>query len=229
MDGSRLGFDDVFRAEYVDVVRAIAPIVGSVSEAEAVAQDAFLKAFVRWRRLCRYDRPGAWVRRGPSAMPCDRLIASGVNPCPDLGSIPMVPKRPPSTSTSSGCWAADYQSWTDEDGCLLRIDVVAEWPGPEHCDWQRARVLIVGDPLGTPYTNAGNGIEYVRDPEGVFGEPALTAGFDPDASLPSAAADSGYRRGKLELWHVPGDRSAIWLRSPNGVEQWPAGEPPGCI
>jgi RNA polymerase sigma-70 factor (ECF subfamily) len=28
-----------------------------------VVQDAFVKAYVRWRRLARYDRPGAWVRR----------------------------------------------------------------------------------------------------------------------------------------------------------------------
>lgn len=45
------------------MVRVCAPIVGSVPDAEAVTQDAFLKAFVRWKRLSRYDRPGAWIRR----------------------------------------------------------------------------------------------------------------------------------------------------------------------
>lgn len=57
------GFDDVFRGEYHDLVRTVAPIVGSVPDAEAVVQEAFLKAFVRWGRISRYDRPGAWVRR----------------------------------------------------------------------------------------------------------------------------------------------------------------------
>jgi RNA polymerase sigma-70 factor (ECF subfamily) len=56
-------FDDAFRAEYAAVVRVVSPIVGSVAEAEAVAQDAFLKAYLRWRRVGRYDEPGAWIRR----------------------------------------------------------------------------------------------------------------------------------------------------------------------
>lgn len=56
-------FDDVFRDGYRSVVRVVAPIVGSVADAEAVAQEAFLKAYVRWRTVGRYDRPGAWIRR----------------------------------------------------------------------------------------------------------------------------------------------------------------------
>ncbi len=63
VDGARLTFDETFRAEYPGIVRVVAPIVGSVEEAEAVVQDAFLKAFVRWRRIGGYDRPGAWVQR----------------------------------------------------------------------------------------------------------------------------------------------------------------------
>jgi RNA polymerase sigma-70 factor (ECF subfamily) len=56
-------FDETFRAEYAGIVRVVAPIVGSVEDAEAVVQDAFLKAFVRWRRIGGYDKPGAWVQR----------------------------------------------------------------------------------------------------------------------------------------------------------------------
>jgi RNA polymerase sigma-70 factor (ECF subfamily) len=63
VDGPSPDFEDAFRAEYSAVVRLCAPIVGSVPDAEAVAQDAFLKAFLRWKRLSRYDRPGAWIRR----------------------------------------------------------------------------------------------------------------------------------------------------------------------
>lgn len=56
-------FDDCFRSEYASVVRVVAPIVGSVAEAEGITQDAFVKAFVRWSRIGGYDRPGAWVQR----------------------------------------------------------------------------------------------------------------------------------------------------------------------
>jgi RNA polymerase sigma-70 factor (ECF subfamily) len=63
VDSGRATFEDAFRAEYPGVVRVVSPIVGSVADAEAVAQDAFLKAYTRWRRVGGYDRPGAWVRR----------------------------------------------------------------------------------------------------------------------------------------------------------------------
>ena len=63
VEGRRPNFEEAFRAEYPGVVRVVAPIVGSVADAEAVVQDAFVKAFTRWRRIGRYDRPGAWVRR----------------------------------------------------------------------------------------------------------------------------------------------------------------------
>jgi RNA polymerase sigma-70 factor (ECF subfamily) len=63
VDGIRPSFEDAFRADYAAVVRVVAPIVGSVADAEGVTQDAFLKALTRWRTVGRYDRPGAWVRR----------------------------------------------------------------------------------------------------------------------------------------------------------------------
>lgn len=63
VDGQRPSFEQAFRAEYAGVVRVVAPIVGSVADAEPVVQDAFVKAFTRWRRIGRYDRPGAWIQR----------------------------------------------------------------------------------------------------------------------------------------------------------------------
>jgi RNA polymerase sigma factor (sigma-70 family) len=56
-------FEETFRREYPAIVRAVAPIVHGVADAEAVTQEAFLKALVRWRRVGRYDRPAAWIRR----------------------------------------------------------------------------------------------------------------------------------------------------------------------
>jgi RNA polymerase sigma-70 factor (ECF subfamily) len=60
---ARNSFEDFFRDEYASIVRTLVPIVGAVADAEAVAQDAFVKAMERWRRVRDYDRPGAWVRR----------------------------------------------------------------------------------------------------------------------------------------------------------------------
>jgi len=63
VDGARPTFEDAFRAEYAGIVRVVSPIVGSTADAEGVVQDAFVKAFARWPRLARYDRPGAWIQR----------------------------------------------------------------------------------------------------------------------------------------------------------------------
>lgn len=106
--------------------------------------------------------------------------------------------------------------------------MLAERPGPEHCGWEDATVLITGRTLGEPYTTAVDDREYVRDPERVFGDTTVADGFDPDARIPATAIDSGFRRGDAELWHDPADPSAVWLASPTGVERWPEGEPPVC-
>lgn len=57
------GFETLFRAEMGSVVATVWRITDDRAVAEEVAQDAFAKALVRWRRVSRYDRPGAWVRR----------------------------------------------------------------------------------------------------------------------------------------------------------------------
>jgi hypothetical protein len=122
----------------------------------------------------------------------------------------------------------DYRPWTDRDGCLLRIDVLAERAGPAHCGWEEASVIIAGRPLGSRYTDQRDVVEYVKDPKSVFGQPALAEAFDPDAELPATAVDSGFRRGDAALWHVPGDEGAVWVVAPPITERWPAGTPPGC-
>ena len=56
-------FEALFREEMPSVVATVWRITDDRAGAEEIAQDAFAKALVRWRRVGRYDRPGAWVRR----------------------------------------------------------------------------------------------------------------------------------------------------------------------
>lgn len=77
----RVTFVEAFRAEYSGIVRVLTPIVGSTAEAEALAQDAFVKAYVRWGRIGRYDRPGAWVRR-VAIRDAVRVAGRNANPSP---------------------------------------------------------------------------------------------------------------------------------------------------
>jgi hypothetical protein len=123
---------------------------------------------------------------------------------------------------------ADYRTWTDSEGCLVRIDVLAERPGPEHCDWQDADVLISGRPIGARYTSSDDDLSFVRDPKSVFGRPELSEGVETKAIVPDNAIDSGFRRGGTSLWHIPGDEAAVWLVSGTSAERWPQGESPVC-
>ncbi|HEC08573.1 MAG TPA: sigma-70 family RNA polymerase sigma factor [Acidimicrobiales bacterium] len=56
-------FDSFFLAHYPRVVRSLTAIGGNREMAADATQEAFLKAYARWRRIRRYSAPEAWVRR----------------------------------------------------------------------------------------------------------------------------------------------------------------------
>jgi hypothetical protein len=96
--------------------------------------------------------------------------------------------------------------WTDASGEPVSTETIRSSPGPGHCGWDAAIWLDVGGDL------------YFRDPSGVMGALAETA-FEPDARLPPAAVDSGYRTGEWSLWLDPGGDA--YLVSSDTVERWP--------
>src|SRR5712691_8521349 len=59
----RRSFDQFCRDEYARVVRAAYLITADREEALDVAQEAFAKAYERWRSVSGYDVPVAWVQR----------------------------------------------------------------------------------------------------------------------------------------------------------------------
>lgn len=56
-------FAELVETESRSVIAAVTAIVGDVARAEEITQDAFERCYLRWRRVSRMDRPGAWVRR----------------------------------------------------------------------------------------------------------------------------------------------------------------------
>lgn len=56
-------FDAFYMREFPRMVAIAAAVCGSRLAAEDIAQDAFVKAHRRWRKISHYDKPGAWVRR----------------------------------------------------------------------------------------------------------------------------------------------------------------------
>jgi RNA polymerase sigma-70 factor, ECF subfamily len=55
-------FDDTFRNSYWPMVRSLSVACGDRDVAEDAVQDGFERAFVRWRRISRYDDPAGWIR-----------------------------------------------------------------------------------------------------------------------------------------------------------------------
>lgn len=56
-------FSRLFREEHPRIVRELQHMVGDAETARDVAQEAFVRLYVGWRKVSRYERPGAWVRR----------------------------------------------------------------------------------------------------------------------------------------------------------------------
>jgi RNA polymerase sigma-70 factor, ECF subfamily len=62
-EGADAEFTWLFRNEFPAVVRTAYLIVHDRQGAEDVAQQAFAQLLVHWRKVSKYERPEAWVRR----------------------------------------------------------------------------------------------------------------------------------------------------------------------
>lgn len=82
-------FRDLFAHECAPVMRTVYLIVQDEGRAEEITQDAFVQLFRHWRKVCTYDRPGAWVRRVAI-----RLAINSVNREHRL-AIALARMRPP--------------------------------------------------------------------------------------------------------------------------------------
>jgi hypothetical protein len=118
--------------------------------------------------------------------------------------------------------------WTTEAGCDVRLDVLMTRQGEDACGGAEVADILMGTPLGRPPDSSPARI-YVKDPTNVFNDEETSEAFDPDASVPTDAVDSGYRQDGAELWTVPEDDAFVYLVSEDHVERWPQDQsPPGC-
>lgn len=56
-------FEEFYQATYRGLVGQLYALTGDLGEAQEAAQEAYLRAWSRWRQISAYDEPGAWVRR----------------------------------------------------------------------------------------------------------------------------------------------------------------------
>ena len=77
--------------EYLPLVRAATIIVGDDGIAREIVQEAFTRALVRWRRISKYERPGAWVRLVTVRLAMRAASKRGRDgvglPLPDIGMV----------------------------------------------------------------------------------------------------------------------------------------------
>lgn len=56
-------FAELVRSESRGLVAAVYTIIGDTHRSEEIVQDAFERCYLRWAKVSRLDRPGAWTRR----------------------------------------------------------------------------------------------------------------------------------------------------------------------
>ena len=56
-------YEWLFREEFPAVMRSVFLICHDADRSQDITQDAFVQLLRHWKKVSRYERPGAWVRR----------------------------------------------------------------------------------------------------------------------------------------------------------------------
>jgi hypothetical protein len=117
----------------------------------------------------------------------------------------------------------EFSMW---DGCVVRSDVIEFTDYEGRCGLVGVRTITTADSIGSRMS-ADDRHVYLRDPDGaVTGDPNSLTEFN---ILPTGATDSGIRRGVDQIWLVPGDPAAIYVKRGVTSERWPlVAAPPSC-
>ena len=102
--GSRVDFDDFYRAELPRLIALARALCGS-AVADDVAQEAMLAAYRRWRQVSDLEHPEAWVRRACSNLAVSQYRRRLV----ELRAVARLASRPqqlPMEAADDEFWAA---------------------------------------------------------------------------------------------------------------------------
>ncbi|MEU8612999.1 sigma-70 family RNA polymerase sigma factor [Actinoplanes sp. NPDC048791] len=92
-------FDAFYRDTSRRLVRYAYGLTGDPAEAQDLVQEAYARAWQRWRRLSGYEEPEAWLRLVVSRLSADRWRRLGVRRSRAAADPPPAPAAPPSEDT----------------------------------------------------------------------------------------------------------------------------------
>jgi RNA polymerase sigma-70 factor, ECF subfamily len=86
-------FESFYAGTSRRLLRYALGLTGDLGEAQDLTQEAYARAWQRWRRLSRYDNPEGWLRLVVSRLATDRWRRIGVRssaapPVPQIGQPP---------------------------------------------------------------------------------------------------------------------------------------------
>jgi len=62
-DDVQRDFDEFYAVAHKGLTLQLYTYLGDLEEAQDVVQEAFCRAYARWKKVSGYDEPGAWVRK----------------------------------------------------------------------------------------------------------------------------------------------------------------------
>jgi RNA polymerase sigma-70 factor (sigma-E family) len=92
-------FDVFYRATCRRLIRFAYGLTGDPVEAQDLVQEAYVRAWQRWRRLRGYDDAEAWLRLVVTRLVTDRWRWLGVRRAASASEPPPLPVEPPSEDT----------------------------------------------------------------------------------------------------------------------------------
>jgi RNA polymerase sigma-70 factor (ECF subfamily) len=91
-----MDFDGFYRDTSRRLLRYAYGLTGDASEAQDLVQEAYARAWQRWRRLSGYDDPEAWLRLVVNRLSADRWRRLGIRRARAAAEPPPRPVAPPS-------------------------------------------------------------------------------------------------------------------------------------
>jgi RNA polymerase sigma-70 factor (ECF subfamily) len=92
-------FDEFYRSTSVRLMRYGYAVVGDLAEAQDLVQEAYTRAWQRWRTVATHPSPEGWVRLTVSRLATDRRRRLGRWRTTLLRAGPPEPVRPPNEDT----------------------------------------------------------------------------------------------------------------------------------